>query len=141
MSAPEHADLTIMRLNLLAGGYDPIPIVAHDAPGKSPGKRPALDGWQGIEITPDVGTVQTLGDHAAWAKAGSALAIRSNRCPNPARACRCRLRSGPGAADRRLARPSHLLRLVHASIHQEVRRAFGDRRSDPFTGTVPFRRN
>jgi putative DNA primase/helicase len=54
MSAPEHADLTIMRLNLLAGGYDPIPIVAHDAPGKSPGKRPALDGWQGIEITPDV---------------------------------------------------------------------------------------
>ena len=30
------------------------------------------------------GTVQTLGDHAAWAKAGSALAIRSNRCPNPA---------------------------------------------------------
>ena len=30
------------------------------------------------------GTVQTLGDHAALAKVGSALAIRSNRCPNPA---------------------------------------------------------
>jgi DDE family transposase len=30
------------------------------------------------------GTVQTLGDHAAWARTGSALAIRLNRCPNPA---------------------------------------------------------
>ena len=30
------------------------------------------------------GTVQTLGDHAALAKVGSSLAIRSNRCPNPA---------------------------------------------------------
>jgi hypothetical protein len=37
-----------------------------------------------------------------------------------------------------ISRPSHLLRLVHASVHQEVRRAFGDRRSDPFTGTVLF---
>jgi hypothetical protein len=37
-----------------------------------------------------------------------------------------------------IARPSHLLRLVHASVHQKVRRTFGDRRSDPFTGTVPF---
>ena len=35
-----------------------------------------------------------------------------------------------------IARPSHLLRLVHASVHQEIRRAFGDRRSDPFSGTV-----
>jgi hypothetical protein len=35
-----------------------------------------------------------------------------------------------------VARPSHLLRLVHASVHQEVRRAFGDRRSDSFSGTV-----
>jgi multiple sugar transport system substrate-binding protein len=32
----------------------------------------------------DAGTVQTLGDHAALAKVRSALAIRSNRCPNPA---------------------------------------------------------
>jgi hypothetical protein len=32
----------------------------------------------------DRGTVQTSGDHAAWAKSGSALAVRSNRCPNPA---------------------------------------------------------
>jgi hypothetical protein len=32
------------------------------------------------------------------------------------------------------SRPSHLLRFVHAPVDQEVRRAFGDRRSDPLTG-------
>ena len=37
-----------------------------------------------------------------------------------------------------LSRPSHLLRFVHAPVDQEVRCAFGDRRSDPLTGTVSF---
>jgi hypothetical protein len=36
------------------------------------------------------------------------------------------------------SRPSHLLGFVHAAVNQEVRRAFGDRRSDPLTGTVSF---
>jgi hypothetical protein len=35
-----------------------------------------------------------------------------------------------------ISRPSHLLRFVHAPIDQEIRCAFGDRRSDPQTGTV-----
>jgi hypothetical protein len=34
------------------------------------------------------------------------------------------------------SRPSHLLGLVHAPVDQEVCCAFGDRRSDPFTGMV-----
>ena len=32
--------------------------------------------------------------------------------------------------------PSHLLRLVHSSIDQEVRRPFGDRRADAQAGTI-----
>src|SRR3954447_22576716 len=36
------------------------------------------------------------------------------------------------------SRPSHLLGFVHAPIDQEVRCAFGDRRSDAQTGSVPF---
>src|SRR4051812_32622434 len=35
-------------------------------------------------------------------------------------------------------RPAHLLRLVHPAVHQEVRRAFGDRGADPQSGPVPF---
>src|ERR1700753_3789353 len=35
-------------------------------------------------------------------------------------------------------RPSHLLRFVHAPVDQEVCCAFGNRRSDPLTGTVSF---
>src|SRR6201996_2902127 len=35
-------------------------------------------------------------------------------------------------------RPSHLLRFVHAPVDQEVRCAFGNRRSNPLTGTVSF---
>ena len=31
-----------------------------------------------------LGLSRLLGDHAALAKVGSSLAIRSNRCPNPA---------------------------------------------------------
>jgi hypothetical protein len=35
-------------------------------------------------ITAVGGPSRDLGDHAALARAGSASAIRSNRCPNPA---------------------------------------------------------
>src|SRR5690242_13684797 len=34
------------------------------------------------------------------------------------------------------AGPPHLLGFVHASVDQEVRGSFGDRRADPQTGTV-----
>ena len=37
-----------------------------------------------------------------------------------------------------ISRPSHLLRLVHPPVDQEVRGALGDRRSDPQTATVPL---
>jgi DNA invertase Pin-like site-specific DNA recombinase len=37
-----------------------------------------------VQFEQSLGTVQTLGDHAAWAKAGSVFPIRSNRCSNPA---------------------------------------------------------
>src|SRR3954452_9510110 len=34
--------------------------------------------------------------------------------------------------------PAHLLRLDHATVHQEVGRALGQRRADPLPGPVPF---
>lgn len=46
--------LTELRLCLLGNGFEPIPVVAHDAPGTSPGKRPRLSGWQNIALGPDV---------------------------------------------------------------------------------------
>jgi hypothetical protein len=39
-----------LRLQLLRHGYEPIPIVAHDAPGRSPGKRPNLAQWKSLRI-------------------------------------------------------------------------------------------
>jgi hypothetical protein len=38
-----------------------------------------------------------------------------------------------------VSRPSHLLRLVHTAVDQEIRCAFGDRRPDLLTGLEPFR--
>jgi hypothetical protein len=38
-----------------------------------------------------------------------------------------------------ISRPSHLLRLVHTAVDQEIRCAFGDRRPDLLTGLEPFR--
>ena len=43
-----------LRLQLLANGYEPIPVVGPEAPGKSAGKRPDLKGWQSVALTPDV---------------------------------------------------------------------------------------
>jgi len=37
-----------------------------------------------------------------------------------------------------ISRPSHLLGLVHAPVDQEIRRALGDRRSNPQTSTMSF---
>src|SRR5271165_3078311 len=54
--------------------------------GHDPGLLAGLDVLD-LEITLvgyDSGPSRDLGDHAALAKARSALAIRSNRCPNPA---------------------------------------------------------
>jgi hypothetical protein len=36
------------------------------------------------------------------------------------------------------SRPSHLLRFIRSAVHQEVGRSFGDRGSDPQSGTVAF---
>jgi hypothetical protein len=47
---PPDDPLTALRLRLLANGYEPIPVVTHDAPVKSPGKQPNLPGWRGISI-------------------------------------------------------------------------------------------
>jgi hypothetical protein len=38
-----------------------------------------------------------------------------------------------------ISRPSHLLRLVHTAVDQEIRCAFGDRRPDLLTGLESFR--
>ena len=70
MSAREHADLTVIRLRLLDGGYDPLPIVGPDAPGKSPGKRPSLGGWQAMEITQDIVRSWESGPRAADTNTG-----------------------------------------------------------------------
>lgn len=52
MSA-SHADaISDLRLRLLANGYEPLPIIAPTEQVKSAGKRPRLDGWRGMEITP-----------------------------------------------------------------------------------------
>lgn len=45
--------ISALRLRLLANNYEPIPVVGPDFPGKSPGKRPLLDSWQSVEVTPD----------------------------------------------------------------------------------------
>jgi hypothetical protein len=42
--------VTSLRRQLWRNGYEPIPVVAHDAPGKSPGKRPGISGWQSATI-------------------------------------------------------------------------------------------
>lgn len=44
--------ITALRLQLLHNGYAPIPVVAADAPGQSPGKRPGLAGWQLLPLDP-----------------------------------------------------------------------------------------
>jgi hypothetical protein len=36
------------------------------------------------------------------------------------------------------SRPSHLLRFIHAAVHQEIGCPFGDRGSNGQSGTVPF---
>jgi hypothetical protein len=36
------------------------------------------------------------------------------------------------------SRPAHLLRLVHAAVHQEIGCPFGDRGADPQSGTIPL---
>ncbi|MFT8247232.1 bifunctional DNA primase/polymerase, partial [Roseomonas sp. BN140053] len=45
--------ITELRLQLLSAGYEPIPVVGPDAPGKSPGKRPALREWQSVSLDTD----------------------------------------------------------------------------------------
>jgi AAA domain/Primase C terminal 2 (PriCT-2)/Bifunctional DNA primase/polymerase, N-terminal len=50
--AAHAADATALRLQLLAQGYEPIPVVGPDYPGESPGKGVALVGWTTVEITP-----------------------------------------------------------------------------------------
>ena len=50
--AAHAADATALRLQLLAHGYEPIPVVGPDYPGESPGKGVALVGWTTVEITP-----------------------------------------------------------------------------------------
>ena len=39
-----------LRLRLLANGYEPIPVVAHDALVRSPGKQPNLKDWASVTI-------------------------------------------------------------------------------------------
>jgi hypothetical protein len=39
-----------LRLQLWENGYEPIPVVAHNAPGKSPGKRPGVREWQSVTV-------------------------------------------------------------------------------------------
>jgi len=55
VSATHAGALSDLRLSLLQNGYEPIPVVRHDAPIdgyiKSPGKQPTLKGWQSVEIT------------------------------------------------------------------------------------------
>ena len=50
MSATGHDPITALRLRLLANGYEPIPVVGPDAPGKSPGKRPGIKAWQTVAL-------------------------------------------------------------------------------------------
>lgn len=45
-----HDPITGLRLRLLANGYEPIPVVGPDAPGKSPGKRPGIKEWQTVPL-------------------------------------------------------------------------------------------
>jgi hypothetical protein len=54
------------------------------------------------------------------------------------RACRCRGRSEPAAADRHRAATNVLLRLVHPAVHHKVYRSFGQRRADPLPGAMPL---
>lgn len=49
--------LTSLRLMLLRNGYTPLPVVGPTAPGKSPGKRPGIDGWQAVDV--DEATVRS----------------------------------------------------------------------------------
>src|SRR4051812_39633767 len=64
-------DPTATRLQVLQRGYEPVPIVSHKATGKSPGKRPSLDGWQEIIITPDV--VLSWADNGQRSNPGTGL--------------------------------------------------------------------
>jgi hypothetical protein len=52
MSASHSDAIGDLRLRLLANGYEPLPIIAPSEPVKSAGKRPRLDGWRAMEITP-----------------------------------------------------------------------------------------
>ena len=80
-SVPTNQDALRRRLRLRDGGFDPAPSGRSrmmSARSRSRTLMVAQHEWDGR------GPSRDLGDHAALAKAGSALAIRSNRCPNPA---------------------------------------------------------
>lgn len=47
MNAPNLAHVDALRARLWAAGFRPVPIVSHDAPGPSPGKRPLGKDWIG----------------------------------------------------------------------------------------------
>jgi hypothetical protein len=74
------------KLDVTLPSYGMRPAKRAGRPTSAPGS-----GWYRLNLLSrlvvasfSVGTVQTLGDHAALAKAGSALENRSNRCPIPA---------------------------------------------------------
>src|ERR1700722_4810867 len=46
-------DVTGLRLNMLASGYRPVPVLRFDATDKGAGKRPTMDGWQKVCATAD----------------------------------------------------------------------------------------
>jgi len=48
-----HNDPTALRLQLLANGYEPLPIIRPSEPVKSAGKRPRLTNWAGCPVTDD----------------------------------------------------------------------------------------
>lgn len=54
MSASHSDAIGELRLRLLANGYEPVPITAPGEAFKSAGKRPRLDGWASMEITPPI---------------------------------------------------------------------------------------
>ena len=56
--------LTSLRLMLLRNGYTPLPVVGPNARGKSPGKRPGIDGWQAIDV--DEATIRSWRLRSVW---------------------------------------------------------------------------
>ncbi len=63
MSEHHHApnpppDITALRLQMLAGGYFPVPVLRHDTAKASAGKRPTLMGWEKVCASADAAEIQ-----------------------------------------------------------------------------------